>query len=1433
MSDADPFRDLTVDLDGTSQLDRVLAALDPEHFQVDERTLEDLIETARAVSRELLFFGPDNEPQGVWSELLPDGLSAAELAAFARNPERYREKDSPELFRPHRTLLLVFLRLLQQSTASVNSFTERHLHYYYRELLGLSPKPALPDRVHVLVAPGRNFDEVRLPAGTLLSAGDDALGRARTYATDRELVVNRATVERLASLHLERDVVGLAEVRETHRNEPDDLAMALFRVALGRPRPGDDLPPFPPGFSRMSSEQLIRLATLVSFAEERLFLRHFELREVVALERRRHDADDEWDRINGYLEGVAVSAGNPFEIEEPRDFEGNFRMALGGAFPSFGDIPEVEDIYDAYDLRSRPEVQEAIRTHLHFDEVDDFAQMMHLKTRIDHEWRAINDYLEEAGRRRTDNPAWQLADQSDPFVPEAFVQNFTAALGDVTYPPNRVTGDVTSLDQYFDAIEWIEWYFWMTAEEFLFVVDSSRGLADAGRADRILTAAHAELIYSGRRLELQQVHRRTNVHGMLRYVLDEDPSEEPDPGLLSRLERYVGSTADLALLEAAVAGSVTDWEPVYAAAEIAQRNRQDFPVPIPRREDWVALHPAPDATAVGSRTQGADPDRWPPFGRVAEPAPEGEEQADEMVLGFAVASDVLALSGGRRRIDLTLGFSEALAGTDPREAFSVEVSTEKGWLPVPSVAAPSLGTYGLYRDLAGIPADADDDVPAVRLTIELDPTIDPVVPLPVDQPGIGVSSPALRLVLRRDQETATGRTMLSYPAVRGLRVTRAHLAVEVTDLVPSALRNDIGDLEPSAPFEPFGPRPQVGSRLSIGHPELAMKRLASLAFSVSWQGVPENLFTDYYRHYPIAGSPTFTAQVALVDRGVRVPMLDDEPLFDSRTFTRIDVPDVPAAVGSHPYERLLVETGDPDEIAWSRHLAWELDSNDFQHGAYPALASRLAVRMAAAIANKTDQVDIEPADYEINQPYTPVVQGLTIAYHSSVEGRYDQAGDPSGDVTLVHLHPFGYAAVAGGVQPSGVELVPSYENEGELYIGLQAVNPPQTVSLLFQLSDGTGDPDLEPTSLRWSYADGDRWRPIDEQSILSDTTRNLTTSGIVELALPEAAATTLFTEPLYWLRVSVRRDAAGIADALSIGAQAVTAVFVDNGNDPAHYLEPLPVETITRPVQRIPGIGSVVQPSTSFGGRPAEDDRRFATRASERLRHKQRALSIWDYEHLVLERFPEVYKVKAVPAHGSGDQAPGTVMVIVIPDIRRKLPSDSFEPKAGPELLAEIGDFLRTRAPAWAKIEVTNAFFVAVRIRLTVRFTSRGNESFLKQQLIDDLDRYLSPWAYDEGADIVIGDKIFANSLIDFLERRPGVDFIANLALFSSEDGVNYRPAPRVEGTGYHVSTGRPDGVLRASRDHVIDVIFDSDYSQELNTGIDFMRIELDFQIAG
>jgi hypothetical protein len=315
--------------------------------------------------------------------------------------------------------------------------------------------------------------------------------------------------------------------------------------------------------------------------------------------------------------------------------------------------------------------------------------------------------------------------------------------------------------------------------------------------------------------------------------------------------------------------------------------------------------------------------------------------------------------------------------------------------------------------------------------------------------------------------------------------------------------------------------------------------------------------------------------------------------------------------------------------------------------------------------------------------------------------------------------------------------------------------------------------------------------------------------------------------------VAIPNHSNSVCDTIAIHAQAVAATFANRNNALDHLSRPLPAKRITDLAKREPRILGVRQPYTSFAGDTEESDEQFYVRVCERLRHKQRAVTLWDYEHLVLERFPQIYKVKCLTADPlAHPDDPGRVEIVVVPDIRNRSPFDPFEPKAAADLIADIEAFLKDKTAPFATVKVRNAHYLPVKLRLAVRFHRGKDEGFYKKLLNEELNRFLSPWAYEEGADLVFGGKIYANSIVNFVDQRPYVDFVAELRFFISEDGKTFRLVPLRESEGYYVAARRPDSVLVAAREHVIDLIPEAGYEAKEFTGINYMKIELDFIVA-
>ncbi|MCP4669211.1 MAG: phage baseplate protein, partial [Deltaproteobacteria bacterium] len=412
-------------------------------------------------------------------------------------------------------------------------------------------------------------------------------------------------------------------------------------------------------------------------------------------------------------------------------------------------------------------------------------------------------------------------------------------------------------------------------------------------------------------------------------------------------------------------------------------------------------------------------------------------------------------------------------------------------------------------------------------------------------------------------------------------------------------------------------------------------------------------------------------------------------------------------------------------------------------------------------------------------------------------------------------------------------------DEGYLYVGVKDLLQPQDLSILFQMASGSEDRGIEKPEVRWAYLRGGRWEDFKATEILSDSTNGMVDSGIIRLSMPDRATgqNSLMPGGMHWLRARLQKGAAAIPDTVDVKTQAVTATFKDQDNAPDHLKKPLPAFAVTELVDRDPAIAGVLQPYSSFHGRPSEDAGVFYTRVSERLRHKQRAIAPWDYERLVLDRFPEIFQVKCLNGlekviQGNG---PGSanVTVVVVPDVSNTAPFFPLEPRAPLYLLEEIESYLRQYIPPFVDLTVQNPRYEQITYRVAVRFKG-GYHGLYINQLNEEIKRFLTPWAYEADLDLPFGNCIYHSSIIYFIEKRPYVDYVAKVKLFeqvalgqgAGDEEMTYR---QVESNAAWVQN--PDAIFISAPEHVIDVITTEKYRPEDFEGIGYMMVGLDFEV--
>lgn len=544
---------------------------------------------------------------------------------------------------------------------------------------------------------------------------------------------------------------------------------------------------------------------------------------------------------------------------------------------------------------------------------------------------------------------------------------------------------------------------------------------------------------------------------------------------------------------------------------------------------------------------------------------------------------------------------------------------------------------------------------------------------------------------------------------------------------------------------------------------------------------------------------------------------------------------------SWDYANAIKESDDYSTTTRRGFIRLKLAGVDFGHGDFQTSFTAQAIKAAAAktstsIDKGTSYVDgdnitqsevrgtksEEANALEIgklpNPPYTPEIAELTLNYEAGTSLDLNSA-DIKTETNFskrlnqfFHVEPFGSAERHPYLQnqlkmSANISLLPIYEDEGSLYIGLENAEPGEVVSLLFKSADGTSNPELLKQPLKWSYLSRNQWLPFPSYGVISDSTNGLLSSGIVELDIPKNADNnnSIFPKGMHWIRLSIFKDSFSACQLIDVRAQAALATFTDNNNDPAHLQNGLTAKSIEGFVNSLSGVKDLVQPYASFGGKMKESNLQFYTRVSERLRHKNRAVTIWDYERLVLEKFSEIYKAKCVnhaailSPSNYNLVSPGHVSMLVISNVRNKNAVNPLQPTTSLLVLDEIKAFLHAQASPAVKIYVSNPIYEEIQVSFNVKFMPGCDSGFYSKQLNEEIKTFLAPWAYTV-KDISFGGAIHRSVILNFVEEREYVDYVTVFQMDQIVDGVKI---PDIE----EAVASSPASILTSSAFHTITVI--------------------------
>jgi len=807
--------------------------------------------------------------------------------------------------------------------------------------------------------------------------------------------------------------------------------------------------------------------------------------------------------------------------------------------------------------------------------------------------------------------------------------------------------------------------------------------------------------------------------------------------------------------------------------------------------------------------------------------------------GFAIASNVLYLNEGRRNINVTFNCSNLSGVTedDLKGVFRIRFTTKKNWYTATSysvvVNSPFVTfTVILPGDVPGIVAyskkihegNFDTVLPMAQALVTDYKSYLKIKGLNVVSIILSVSATVKNLSLQNNDGKINAakpfKPFGEFPGknssliIGSKEIFQKHLTkldivfdwqpvdtsvAEAVASVPDYEKINLGPV--LLAFSAAFPADTISSTAT----QLSQDLTASSALSAT-DGIFSNEIaaSDVLSIYDVVNAtlPVAADLLALSEGGWSKPIASSKNLYNTPvSLSKADTGNIPVTDSDFtPDAQYGID-------AVSGYIKLALQTDTYSLATYLGNI-QTSLEQTSVTVNYENATSLKVTSYTVPKPKlalpSPQIEANSVIINYSAETTIDfknttDAAFIHREGLYYHLEPFGSRELHPGLTDDAITFLPVFnldngvakDNGGELWIGLKDASADETLSILFQVSDGSSNPLKPMTKIQWYYLAFNNWLPFDKLSVTDDT-NSLTRSGIVTVSLPGTAkiGNTRANIALTWIKLVADHDPDAVSKIIAIRNNAAKAEFVQHLSRGIEFTKVLPAATISKPEVPVAAIKKTEQPYTSFGGRLHETNDQFYVRVSERLRHKHRAVAAWDYERLVLDYFPKIHKAKCISHTGFiendttkelsySEVLPGHVMVVTVPDLTTFAAANLLRPYTSVGLLEEMQQYLEKLTSPFVRLHVTNPQFEEVQFDFKVTFLPGHDLIFFKKQLGNDIEKFLTPWAYESGRDIEFGGKIEKSVVLNFVEERPYVDFVTCFKMnhIVRREGSNIRQA--------------------------------------------------------
>lgn len=745
-------------------------------------------------------------------------------------------------------------------------------------------------------------------------------------------------------------------------------------------------------------------------------------------------------------------------------------------------------------------------------------------------------------------------------------------------------------------------------------------------------------------------------------------------------------------------------------------------------------------------------------------------------LGWALSSPMFSLSEGERKVflyfilDGATDIARLLATASPLRLFT---SASEGWTKrAHTTTYERVGNYLLFSFTI---ADGEE----------------PLTPCNSDIHGIDTEYPAVRILI--DEIPAIGIDISS------IKFKDIQIRVSVSDIRIFNLYSDVGEMDSSQPFYPFGTVGEKGSWFIFGSEELSIKKVLNVSLRGTWNKLPDGGYTSLYKNYtlpqPVTNS-SFKATCEWQENSrwnvcrnspVQLFTTDASGNINEDAEFHLDIADfAPLAVGS--------TFGYNKKAKGFYRIRLSEPSIGFGMDVYRRQFAEVMVHNSKAKERNQKPV---PA-----MPQVPMIADAVLGYTAM-----DSFGENDRLYRLNEIN--GYERVNLGTE--SIQLLPDLRKH-YLYFNLDDVEGLKRIRLYFSLrymrrgSHGSTLASSGDSIIEYYDNEACQWKVFPTECILQEDSGGLTRSGFITLNTFDETNTSFIKGNEVWIRIGFENDITPeniIVDGIWLNC---FKVMCENGDG-----SPLPAGTIASLAEDDPRVLEVLQPMEGYGGKAVEDEQAMSVRLATRIATRNRALNTGDYEKMILERFSDIEKVCCIPA----SQESNEIRIVVFPQ-----PEKRVFPQLPNWKLSEIEQYIKKYMSPFAKVRVINPIYEPLTVDMIVILKdSVQDEGEVQRRLYRRIYNYFVQWLVDEQLP-ELGKRYSYEGLKACLVNDEGIERCVSLtitggkSLAVSDDEWNTEDV-------YHFSS-EESGILYPSRIN-IEMTDTGDGIEDSSIGMNFI----------